>query len=125
VPGLPELVTNRKEQEITKVENNCHVEPLRKPVRLKDLDRAETMLLSVQGMGCPNCALRVQNGLLSLDGVLEAEVFLNIGIAEVVFLPDQVQPQAVLEAVAMAGNDGRHNYRAQIFQSNAAGQAKL
>jgi copper chaperone CopZ len=29
------------------------------------------------GIGCPRCAMRIRNGLLSLDGVLLAEVNLE------------------------------------------------
>ena len=62
-------------------------------------------------MGCPNCATRVRNSLLSLNGVFGVDVYLNMAVAEVIY--DREKISAV--AVASAGNDGRHEYRAQLI----------
>jgi copper chaperone CopZ len=62
-------------------------------------------------MGCPNCAARVRNSLISLKGVVDAEVDHTIGMAEVVFNPSLTAIPALIEAVARAGGDGRHEYR--------------
>ncbi len=42
---------------------NCHVEPLDKPLDETALAKATAAYLAVWGMGCPRCALRVRNGL--------------------------------------------------------------
>ena len=92
---------------------NCHVEPLEKPLDQAALSTAMVAYLAVRGMGCPRCAMRVHNGLLSLDGVLLANVFLEEGITVVAYDPDQVAVGDLVMAVASAGNDGRHHYQAR------------
>ena len=72
-------------------------------------------MLIVWGMGCPNCATRVRNSLLSLNGVFGVEVDLNMGVAEVSYDSEQVSPVEFAAAIAEAGNDGRHEYRAQLI----------
>ena len=49
-------------------------------------------------MGCPNCANRVRNSLISQNGVIEAIVQHTIGMTQVA-----------------AGGDGRHEYAAQFL----------
>ncbi len=90
--------------------DNCHVEPLDKPLDEAALDTAMAAYLSVGGMGCPRCAQRVRNGLLSLDGVLLADVLLDRGLAAAAYDPQQLSPDDLVGAVAGAGNDGRHHY---------------
>lgn len=95
--------------------DNCHVEPIHKTVLDQVIQNADRILLSVSGMGCPNCATRVRNGLLSLDGVHDAEVMLNMHMAEVYFDEKKVSAETLVQAVAEAGNDGRHNYHAEAI----------
>jgi copper chaperone CopZ len=102
---------------------NCHVEPVEKPLDRAALSTAEVAYLAVQGMGCPRCAMRVRNGLLRLDGTLLADVFLEQGLAAVAYDPVQVKPAALLRAVANAGNDGRHHYRAELVKVALASEA--
>ncbi len=79
--------------------------------------------LGVSGMGCPTCTIRVRNGLLSLGGVLSADVFLQNGVAVVAFDPSLVTVDNLVSAVAGAGNDGRHNYEAHLLQTMPAKEA--
>jgi copper chaperone CopZ len=95
--------------------DNCHVEPIQKTALDHVIQNADRILLSVSGMGCPNCATRVRNGLLLLDGVHGAEVMLNMHMAEVYFDEKKVSAEMLIQAVADAGNDGRHNYLAQVI----------
>lgn len=95
--------------------NNCHVEPIQKTALDHVIQSADRILLSISGMGCQNCATRVRNGLLSLDGVHDAEVMLNMRMAEVYFDEKKVSAEMLVLAVAEAGNDGRHNYQAQAI----------
>lgn len=94
--------------------DECHVEPLEKPLDEAALATAMAAYLAVGGMGCPRCALRVRNGLLSLEGVLLADVFLGQGLAAAAYDPRQVTPDDLVAAVAGAGNDGRHRYWAEV-----------
>jgi len=94
------------------MDENCHVEPLQKIATVEEQQATALIMLGVQGMGCPNCAARVRNSLLRLKGVTEADVDHLTGTADVEFNPNLVAVPALLEAVAQAGNDGRHQYRA-------------
>lgn len=102
---------------------NCHVEPVEKPLDQVALSKAQAAILTVSGMGCSRCALRVRNGLLSLDGVLVADVHLERGVAVVAFDPKRAGLDNLLTAVAAAGNDGRHNYQAQSLGTMRASEA--
>jgi copper chaperone CopZ len=95
------------------MDENCHVEPLPKTATAEERQTTTSALLAVWGMGCPNCAARVRNSLLSLKGVVNAEVDHNIGMADVVFNPNLTTIPALIDAVARAGGDGRHEYRAR------------
>lgn len=94
---------------------NCHVDPVEKVVSPEVLQAAEHTFLLIWGMGCPNCAMRVRNSLLSLDGVLAVDVNLERGLARVFYDRERTTPDAFPEAVAAAGNDGRHRYAAQVL----------
>ena len=97
--------------------NNCHVEPIQKTALDHVIQSADRILLSISGMGCQNCATRVRNGLLSLEGVHDAEIMLNMGMAEVYFDEKKISAEMLVQAVAEAGNDGRHNYQAQVISA--------
>ncbi|GAB4577456.1 MAG: hypothetical protein Fur0022_01870 [Anaerolineales bacterium] len=104
---------------------NCHVEPLEKSFDPTWLENAMAAYLAVSGMGCPRCALRVQNGLLGLEGVLLAEVQLDYGVAVAAYDPTRVSPDHLLAAVAGAGNDGRHHYAATFLKQQPAREVFL
>src|SRR3990172_10717518 len=76
-------------------------------------DRAthEARLL-IEGMGCPNCAARVHNALLSLTGVGAADVWLEPPAAVVRYDPDRVTVSQMLLAVWNAGVASHHQYHA-------------
>ncbi|HEX2981045.1 MAG TPA: cation transporter [Anaerolineaceae bacterium] len=99
------------------MEDNCHVDPYQKEVRHEDLEKAEVVYLSVAGMGCPRCALRVQNGLNRLDGVYEAVVSLQLQTAEVYYDPQKVRLDDMVTAVSSAGDEQTHRYRAQVIHN--------
>ena len=104
-------------------DENCHVEAVEKPLDHVALADAMAAYLSVKGMGCPSCAMRVRNGLLNLEGVLLAEVYLERGVAAAAYDPQQVTPDLLVQAVARSGNDGRHHYWAEVIQEVPAAQA--
>lgn len=94
---------------------DCHVEPLEKTVCAEDFSEAELATLAVWGMGCVNCANRVHNGPLGLDGVVSAAIDQERGLAFVDYMPTRATLHELKLAVAAAGNDGRHNYRAVVI----------
>jgi hypothetical protein len=51
-----------------------------------------------------------------------AEVEVSRGMAAVAFEPHRVQISDLLEAVAAAGNDGRHHYQAKFIKEIPADQ---
>ncbi len=97
------------------MDQDCRVEPLQKSVRDEDFDEAHMATLAIWGMGCPNCAMRVRNSLLTLDGVVSADIDLERGLAFVDYVPTKTDLHALVLAVSGAGNDGRHNYRAAVI----------
>jgi copper chaperone CopZ len=92
----------------------CHVDLIEKEPTAEELKEIQTVYLTVWGMRCPNCALRVRNGLLSLYGVLEANVDHTAGLAEVVYNPHLCITSALVDAVARSGGDGHHTYSAVL-----------
>ncbi len=103
--------------------DTCHVEPVQKPVDPDTLKSADVVYLTITGMGCPRCAMRVNNSLLNLDGVLLSEMVLENGIAVVAYDPARVTPADLVQAVSNAGNDGRHHYAARVFVQVSAREA--
>lgn len=102
---------------------NCHVEPLDKPVDLNALRKAQVTYFAVSGMGCQTCATRVRNGLLSVEGVLLAEINLDQGTATIAYDPRQTTTERMRQAVTDAGNDGRHHYAAKVIKTMSASEA--
>lgn len=104
-------------------DQNCHVDPVEKPLDKQALESAQAAILGVAGMGCPTCAMRVRNGLLQLDGVLLTQIFLEQGVAAVAFDDGRIAADALVAAVGAAGNDGRHHYVAHILHTMPANEA--
>jgi copper chaperone CopZ len=94
---------------------DCHVDVLQKPLDRAALAHAQVAYLTVSGMGCPRCATRVNNSLLTLDGVLLSEIVLAECLAAVAYDPERVTPADLVQAVADAGNDGHHRYAARFL----------
>lgn len=101
---------------------NCHVEPINKPLNREALTKATAVYLAVSGMGCPRCAMRVHNSLISLDGVLLADIRLETATALIAYDPQRVGIAKLEQAVAATGNDGRHNYRGTFLKEVPADQ---
>lgn len=100
----------------TELRQECHVEPMEKLILADDGLDARIVGLSVTGMGCVNCGIRVRNGLLALDGVTSADVDWERGLAFVDYVPTKTSIDSICQAVVASGNDGRHNYRAQVLR---------
>lgn len=97
--------------------DQCHVDAVNKSPSEAERKETTVEMLSVKGMGCPNCARRVRNSLISLNGVVDADVDHNTGFAYVLYNPRLTSPQDFITAVSRAGGDGRHEYSAQIGRS--------
>ena len=98
------------------MDENCYVEPIYKTTSsAAQIQKAENAILAVWGMGCENCATRVRNSLLSLEGVYGVDVYLNMALAEVSYDREKLTANELVSAVARAGNDGRHEYRAELI----------
>jgi copper chaperone CopZ len=103
-------------QELTS-ETACHVRAIHKSVDPAALQCSAAALLRVDGMGCGGCATRVQNGLLSIPGVLAARVQLVEGVVRVNFDSARTPVQDILDAVATAGRGNGHHYRATLLEA--------
>jgi copper chaperone CopZ len=76
---------------------------------------AHSIYLLVRGMGCPGCAMRVRTALLSVKGVLTADVLLEQGVALIRYDPEQVNLDDLPRAVQGAGESDRHHYSAKLL----------
>ena len=99
------------------MDDNCHVEPVQKIASAEERQLIETALLAVWGMGCPNCAARVRNNLLTLNGVVNAYVDHVNGLAAIAYNPDLATVDLLISSVCLASNDGRHEYGAHLLGS--------
>ena len=88
------------------------VEPLATRATAGSLRAATTVDLAVAGMGCPNCANRIRNALLSHRGVLEAEMDVPSALARVWYDPSCVGVGEIVAMVATVGAGTHHLYLA-------------
>lgn len=100
--------------------DDCYVEAFEKKIDPAALKNATYTSLAIAGMGCPRCAMRVRNGLLSIEGVLSADVNHETGRAVVAYKPQSVSIEKLFLAVEQSGNDGRHNYTAILLENKLA-----
>ena len=96
---------------------NCHVEPIEKHATPQEQARLSDGHMVIRGMGCPNCAARVRNSLLSLEGVVDANVDHNTGVGRVFYNPTMLTARDLEAAVRAAGGDGRHEYFGKLVTS--------
>lgn len=82
----------------------------------RDSRRAGVRLF-VQGMGCVNCANRIHNALITMDGVGAVEIDHQTAQGMVYFDPDRVTPDGLLARVSQAGGESGHRYRAAVAPS--------
>jgi len=98
------------------MDENCYVESIYKmDASMDQIQQADRATLAVWGMGCENCATRVRNSLLSVEGVYGVDVYLNMALAEVTYDSKKLIGGELVNAIARAGNDGRHEYRAELI----------
>ncbi|NLZ38173.1 MAG: heavy-metal-associated domain-containing protein [Firmicutes bacterium] len=61
--------------------------------------------LSISGMSCSHCKMRVEKALVALTGVESAVVDLSAGEAEIKYDPGKVSEEELRAAVTEAGYD--------------------
>ncbi len=96
-------------------DSNCHVELIHKPFDQKDLSDISKASLLVRGMGCTNCAIRVRNAILQLNGVNWVDVDLETGRTLVAYDATKISPEQFIPAVTVADPQGRHTYLAELI----------
>jgi copper chaperone CopZ len=98
------------------MEDPCDIKPFKKTSLLEEYQKTQMAILSISGLNCPNCAIRVRNALLKTYGVTTALIDHETGLGEIAFNPDIVQPGNLVSAIVQAGNDGMHQYSAQFLE---------
>ncbi len=93
---------------------NCHVEPIIKKPEADEIQNVQVAFLDIWGMGCPNCAHRVRNNLVTLKGVVDARVDHLSGKAQVSHNPNILTNDDLISAVVGAAGDTHHEYGAQL-----------
>jgi copper chaperone CopZ len=89
---------------------NCHVEPTVKQATPLEQAQLTDGRMLIKGMGCPNCAARVRNSLLNLEGVVDAIIDHDNGVGRVFYNPTMVTHADLEGAISAAGGDGHHEY---------------
>lgn len=64
---------------------------------------SEKMKMSITGMSCNHCKMKVEKALKTLDGVEQVSVDLQKGEAEVSFDPGKISAQDLKAVVGSAG----------------------
>jgi copper chaperone len=82
-------------------EGGARSEGITGPARRED--RMAKAVLSIEGMTCNHCVMRVQKALASIPGVDRAVVTLQPGQARVEYDDATASTQAMADAVAQAG----------------------
>ena len=97
------------------MDKECHVDSIHKSPSVEERSEQARIRLEVLGMGCPNCVNRVRNRILQVYGVVSVDVDLESGRTDIVYNPGLASVFDLREAVAAAGADGRHEYRAYLM----------
>ncbi len=97
------------------MDEECLVEPFEKAVTVQQIRDADRTILSIGGMDCPNCATRIHNSLLAVDGVYRADVYLEFALADVFYDRGMVSAEILQEAVRRASHSSPHNYYALVI----------
>lgn len=92
----------------------CCVQPIERKAT-RPAQATAGIRLVIAGMGCPNCAMRVRNAIVSVEGVTDADVNLVPPVSHVLYDADRVTVEQLLAAVAAAGQGTHHEYRARPF----------
>ncbi|MGE5631654.1 MAG: sulfite exporter TauE/SafE family protein [Caulobacteraceae bacterium] len=73
----------------------------------------EKRVLSIQGMSCSNCELRIENSLKKLSGIIEVKVSYSQSKAYVTYNKDVIELNDIIQAVEKAGYHAAEYKRAK------------
>lgn len=90
----------------------CCDAPSVEPDRADSARATAIVEFEVLGIGCRNCARWVENALIRVQGVAEAHVSSEPPVATVSYDPQRVSLDDLRAAVAGAGTETHHQYRA-------------
>jgi Cu+-exporting ATPase len=92
--------------EVSLKNNRARVRDLVRAVEDSGYDvRTAEATLTVQGMSCASCVSRVEDALVELDGVIDANVNLATDRATVRYVPGTIEPADFTAAIRDAGYD--------------------
>lgn len=65
------------------MEENCYADPIHKNMTsTEQLQNVQQLTLAVSEVGCPNCANRIRNKLISLEEVYGMDVYLHMALGD-------------------------------------------
>jgi copper chaperone CopZ len=96
------------------MDDTCEIKAINKTPFNEEKQNFQVTHLSINGLNCPNCAIRVRNALLNTYGVTDTIIDHIDGSGEVTHNPDIVERISLIEIVSKAGG-GRHRYSAKIL----------
>ena len=64
---------------------------------------SESMKMSISGMSCNHCKMKVEKALKTLDGVENVEVNLADGVADVKYDPSKISTDQLKDVIIDAG----------------------
>ncbi|CEP18742.1 hypothetical protein [Parasitella parasitica] len=70
---------------------------------------AKTLILSVQGMTCQSCVKSITQACTHLDGVVSVDVNLDGAQATIVYQPNAIAPQIIMDTIEECGFDVADN----------------
>lgn len=104
----------RQSEQIKKLNGSDDCDPLA---------TAMAVFLEVWNMECPECATWLRQGIQEIDGVLNVEVFYPQSVAVIIYDPEQVATDRLLQVVREIGKGVCHFYGAEIIGQCSAQQA--
>lgn len=99
------------------MDDPCDIKAIQKTISEEEKQTTQVTYLAIEGLNCPNCAIRVRNALLNVLGVTDANIDSTLGLGEVTFNPALLERASLIDIVSNAGGDGIHSYSAK-FLSN-------
>lgn len=83
---------------------------------------AQQVTLTLNGMTCASCAFAIKAALKKLDGVQEAKVSYREERATIIYDPDRVSPEAMIQAIRDAGFDALTTEPTETPQGKGGGR---
>ncbi|MGK7312495.1 MAG: heavy-metal-associated domain-containing protein [Candidatus Longimicrobiales bacterium M2_2A_002] len=94
--------------------HGCNVPRLEPDEAPADESLRGGLRLAINGMGCVNCANRIHNALITLDGVGQVFIDHRTGQGAVYYNPDRLSTDEIVGRIAFAGGASGHRYQAEV-----------